>query len=972
MGAYKLTSSAQQEALLSLDKLSKDEFQGYFSFSRSDVKFILSHRGVENRLGIGLQLCLARYPGISLNSVDKVSKSLVEYVADQLKISTIDLDNYLSKKNTPLVHLKKICRHYNYSLYSSKASDYLKNILNEAIQENNDELFLINLAIYRLREQHILLPELSEIERLISTIRQNHEKYLYKKIIELLSENQKEQLDSLLVVNLDTKKSKLAWLQDISGKPSKDTILSICDRISVIKELKLEQLTFSFTNEKRLSQIARLTERYHAFDLRRFEETKRYALLVVYLIRYRKALIDLAIEVHNKIVQSIKRSGLHKKNEENKKTGEQSNRMLKHFSQVVSMLDHAICNNDFQNLARQLKQSFDWNELIEEGQQAALIASPRKRTYMGLVQYKAQYIRGYLPRLVETLDFKSPRMDDDGLINALRLITVLKKENKRKIPVDIELNFVKKPWQSLVKNPDGTIDRSYFELVAATELNDRLRSGEVIEPQSVLHQELDNYLVSSDAMMGSHTIPDTFKEYLSSRIEVLEERLEAYQKLGKSFDRLTITKKEKNTPEEAEYYKKSLYKLLPDVNLVELLIEVNNWTGFMDEFIHEATKDSANKEELEVLFSTLMAMGLNIRFQDMEKSTHITSAQMANAKQWRMSPESFKRAQSVLINKQITCPFSEFWGDGSKASSDGLRMQLGVSSIHSDFNPHYGNKKGTTIYRHTADKYISHYVEVIATNQREAASAIDGAIGHDTELNIEEHFSDTNAYTDTAFALFHLLGFKFEPRIRDIGSMNLYTIKSPDQYKKMQPLIKRAVNLNLIEKHYDEIKQIAYSIQTRKTSAKIILNKLGSYARKNKVPQALSELGKIEKTIFLLEYAINEDLRKVITQMLNRGELINDLARELFNGQRGKFMEKDFEKQLQSASALNILINAISLWNTVYLQQAYNYCKNSEPEITKYLEYTSPIIWRHINLLGEYKIDLTTLPEELRELNQGK
>lgn len=122
----------------------------------------------------------------------------------------------------------------------------------------------------------------------------------------------------------------------------------------------------------------------------------------------------------------------------------------------------------------------------------------------------------------------------------------------------------------------------------------------------------------------------------------------------------------------------------------------------------------------------------------------------------------------------------------------------------------------------------------------------------------------------------------------------------------------------------------------------------------------------------MLEYAINEDLRKVITQMLNRGELINDLARELFSGQRGKFMDKYFEKQLQNASALNILINAISLWNTVYFQKSYDYCNNSDPEITNYLEYTSPIIWRHINLLGEYKIDLTTLPEELRELNQGK
>ncbi|MDG4967089.1 DUF4158 domain-containing protein [Lactococcus lactis] len=114
--------------------------------------------------------------------VDKVSNSLIEYVAAQLKISTVDLDNYLSKKNTPLVHLKEICRQYNDSLYSSKAADYLNNILTEAMQENNDELFLINLAIYRLREQCILLPEFSEIERLISTIRQNHEKNLYKKI----------------------------------------------------------------------------------------------------------------------------------------------------------------------------------------------------------------------------------------------------------------------------------------------------------------------------------------------------------------------------------------------------------------------------------------------------------------------------------------------------------------------------------------------------------------------------------------------------------------------------------------------------------------------------------------------------------------------------------------------------------------------------------------------------------------------
>ncbi|WP_268890183.1 Tn3 family transposase [Enterococcus mundtii] len=325
-------------------------------------------------------------------------------------------------------------------------------------------------------------------------------------------------------------------------------------------------------------------------------------------------------------------------------------------------------------------------------------------------------------------------------------------------------------------------------------------------------------------------------------------------------------------------------------------------------------------KDLEVLFATLLSMGLNINLGKMAKSiATISFPQMANAKQWRMSPESFRRAQSILVNAQINSPLAKMWGDGTRYSSDGLRIPVGVPSVHADVNPHYGTDRGTTIYRHTADKYISRFVEIIATNQREAASAIDGAIGHNTELQLEEHFTDSNAYIDTAFALFHLLGFKFQPRIRDIGSMQLFSIKPISEYKKLQNLLARPIRTKDIQEHYTDIKQLAYSIQTGKTTAKVILHRLGSYARKNKVVQGLNELGKIEKTIFLLDYAIDEDLRRLITRMLNRGELINDLARELFSGQHGKFMERDIEKQLQSASALNTIINAISLWNTVYL-----------------------------------------------------
>ena len=113
------------------------------------------------------------------------------------------------------------------------------------------------------------------------------------------------------------------------------------------------------------------------------------------------------------------------------------------------------------------------------------------------------------------------------------------------------------------------------------------------------------------------------------------------------------------------------------------------------------------------------------------------------------------------------------------------------------------------------------------------------------------------------------------------------------------------VNLKVIEDNYDEIKRLAYSVQTGKVSSSLILGKLGSYSRQNPLATPLRELGRIEKSIFMVDYVTNENLRCKIIRGLNKTEAINALARELFFGRRGKFMERDIRRQLQSASVLN-------------------------------------------------------------------
>lgn len=131
-------------------------------------------------------------------------------------------------------------------------------------------------------------------------------------------------------------------------------------------------------------------------------------------------------------------------------------------------------------------------------------------------------------------------------------------------------------------------------------------------------------------------------------------------------------------------------------------------------------------------------------------------------------------------------------------------------------------------------------------------------------------------------------------------------------------------------------------------------------------------MGKIEKTIFLLDYISDKALRRRVQRGLNKGESMNSLARAIFFGKRGELRERALNDQLQRASALSILINAISIWNTVYLSEAVRVLMKTRPFPEYLLSHISPLGWSHINFLGEYKFNLDHVPNlnNLRPLNQ--
>src|SRR5712691_1143160 len=133
--------------------------------------------------------------------------------------------------------------------------------------------------------------------------------------------------------------------------------------------------------------------------------------------------------------------------------------------------------------------------------------------------------------------------------------------------------------------------------------------------------------------------------------------------------------------------------------------------------------------------------------------------------------------------------------------------------------------------------------------------------------------------TDQVFSTCHLLGFRFAPRLRDLGDRKLYPIEKPSSYPDLDLLIGGAVNVKQITDHWDELLRLTTSLRLGTVTASLMLRKLASYPRQNGLAWALREVGRIEKTLFTLEWFQSLELRRRVQVGLNKGEARNALAR---------------------------------------------------------------------------------------------
>ena len=176
-----------------------------------------------------------------------------------------------------------------------------------------------------------------------------------------------------------------------------------------------------------------------------------------------------------------------------------------------------------------------------------------------------------------------------------------------------------------------------------------------------------------------------------------------------------------------------------------------------------------------------------------------------------------------------------------------------------------------------------------------------------------------------------------------------------DGWPALSPLIGKRINEDVIRQHWGDIMRLTASIRDRSLKPSEILRKLGAYRQQNRLYLALGEIGRIERTLFMLDWIENADLRVECQAGLNRGEARHSLAHAVFAHSQGRIRDRSDAAQRKRAMALNLVIAAITFWNTVYMDRAASHLARTSPLYDAGpLPHTSPLGREHIILSGDF------------------
>ncbi|MCY4757279.1 Tn3 family transposase [Pelomonas aquatica] len=981
MPRRELLTPAQREQLLAFPT-DEAELIRLYSLSETDQAFLKAHRGIHNRLGVAVQMAYLRFPGRPIARDETPYPTLLAMVAAQIKAPVSAWSLYAERDQTRRMHAIDLIRWLGLRQLDAGTHRSLAQWLLPIAMQSTQGPVLVQALIEEMRRRGIVLPPIGTLERLCAEVHTRAQRRIFKLLTQPLNDTHCAELDALLDIHKGGPITTLTWLRQPPGKPNAKMIMSHISRLKILRALALPENIGRDVNADRLLRMAREGAQMSVYQLKEYEPLRRHATLVAITLDVSATLTDQILDLHDRLIGTFFTRSKHKHKDRFAADGKALNAKVRLYADVGAALIAARKNKDDAYAA--IEKVLSWAEFERSVQEAKGLARDEAFDSTALMSEFFGQLRRYTPAFLDLFEFRAAPVRQ-RLLDAIDVLRKMNRTSAQTVPADAPVDFFKPSWQRFVMTGDG-IDRRFYEIAAVSELKDALRSGDVFVAGSRQFKDFDEYLLPQSLFNQQQTegrldlsVPTEVSAYLDERLTLLREALSETNRLAaadelpfvKLDDKgLKVSPIEDETPPQAKVLKAQAYAMLPRIKITDLLLEVISWIDFTQQFTHLKTGDSAKDRTL--LLTAILADAFNLGLEKMaEACPGVTATKLSYLVAWHVRTETYSKALAELVNFHHRLPFSKHWGDGSTSSSDGQRFKAGGHAEGSGYrNAKYGDDPGVLFYTHVSSQYGGFHIKVINGPVRDATHVLDGLLYHESDLRIEEHYTDTAGFTDHIFGLCPVVGFTFAPRIADLKDKRIFVPGKAEDWPALSTLIGGNLNVKSIEQVFDDVRRLGASIKQGTVTSSLMLRKLSAYPRQNSIAIGLREMGRIERSLHTLKWLREPEYRRRVGAGLNKGESRHKLARAVFFHRLGEIRDRAFEDQQNRASGLNLVMQAITIWNTVYLDRAIQALRQHQTIDDSMVSHISPLGWHHVNLTGDYSWaqDKQPSPGEFRAL----
>ncbi|OED48270.1 transposase [Rhodobacteraceae bacterium (ex Bugula neritina AB1)] len=931
----------------------------HYTLADDDIEHINERRRPENKIGFALQLCALRHPGRLLSSGEVIPEKVLRFIAAQLGLTGDDVLPYAARRQTRQQHLHALREIYGFKMFSGQGARSLKTWLENEAETARSNEDLARRFVEECHRSQVILPGISVIERLCADALVSAERRIESRIAAKLDGQTKDQLDALLTEIADGNVTRFIWLRRFEVGGNSAGASRLLDRLEFLQGLGVSPDILADVPPHRITRLRRQGERYFADGLRDITSDRRLAILAVCAVEWKAAIADAVVETHDRIVGKTWRDAKRLSDARIADARSSLRETLRSFKDLGAALLEAKA--DGVSLDAAVEVACGWSRLESLVTTAAELTDTMAADALSHVVHGYHRFRRYAPRMLRALDICAAPVAAP-LMQATKIIAQDQTDAPRQV------GFLRRTskWHRHLNAQDPG-DNRLWEVTVLFQVREAFRSGDIWLPHSRRYADLKQALVPIETAKACPrlTMPFEPEIWLDDRKARLAEGMKRLAKAARAgaipggsiengvlkVDRLTAA-----IPADADGMVIDLYGRLPAVRITDLLQEVDDDIGFTEAFTHLRTGVPC-KDRIGLL-NVLLAEGLNLGLSKMAEATSSHDYfQLSRLSRWHVESDAINRALAKVIEAQTNLPMAQFWGGGMTASSDG---QFFPTTRHGEamnlINAKYGQEPGLKAYTHVSDQFGPFATQNIPATVNEAPYILDGLLMNEVGKKIKEQYADTGGFTDHVFAATALLSYRFVPRIRDLPSRRLYLFDPVAAPKEIRALVGGKIREKLITENWPDILRAVATMAAGVMPPSQLLRKFASYPRQHELALALREIGRIERTLFIIDWLLDADMQRRAQIGLNKGEAHHALKNALRIGRQGEIRDRTSEGQHYRLAGLNLLAAIIIYWNTKHLGYAVAARKcaglDCSPQL---LAHISPLGWAHILLTGEYR-----------------